>query len=70
MVGPYGEVVVMDWGIALHEGDRDPAAGRIVGTPFYMSPEGGEGGETEEGGGGEHENGAGLHEPFVAESWR
>ena len=39
MVGPYGEVVLMDWGIALKEGDEDPAQGRIVGTPYYMSPE-------------------------------
>jgi len=52
MVGPFGEVLVMDWGVAK---DRDqPAApggstpaevpgatahGTIVGTPAYMSPE-------------------------------
>ncbi len=39
MVGPFGEVVLMDWGIALRDGDQDPGAGRIVGTPYYMSPE-------------------------------
>ena len=39
MVGPYGEVVLMDWGIALRTDEEDPARGRIVGTPYYMSPE-------------------------------
>ena len=36
MVGPYGEVVLMDWGIATQLDERDD---RIVGTPLYMSPE-------------------------------
>jgi serine/threonine protein kinase len=52
MVGPFGEVLVMDWGVAKHRGDgkaasgsRSPAAegatahGTIVGTPAYMAPE-------------------------------
>lgn len=39
MVGRYGEVVLMDWGIALRAGEEDPARGRLVGTPYYMSPE-------------------------------
>jgi serine/threonine protein kinase len=37
MVGPFGEVLVMDWGIAaLGPG---PAAGAVVGTRAYMPPE-------------------------------
>jgi len=55
MVGPFGEVLVMDWGVAKHRGEPklagDPAApsagsppnatahGTIVGTPAYMAPE-------------------------------
>jgi WD40 repeat protein len=52
MVGPFGEVVVVDWGLATierqaHEADETiPSAdsgltahGAIVGTPLYMSPE-------------------------------
>ena len=55
LMGPFGEVVLLDWGLAKvwNEGD-DPAApsstslfddpsltgaGRVDGTPFYMSPE-------------------------------
>jgi serine/threonine protein kinase len=39
MVGTFGEVLVMDWGVAkvLH-GSREPA-GTVVGTPEFMSPE-------------------------------
>jgi serine/threonine-protein kinase len=52
MVGPFGELFVMDWGMAklVGQGDGDwtftgPApedatqAGAVVGTPSYMSPE-------------------------------
>lgn len=55
MVGPFGEVLVMDWGVAkLKEGedveraptsppipasDQATAHGTIVGTPAYMAPE-------------------------------
>jgi eukaryotic-like serine/threonine-protein kinase len=54
MVGPYGEVVVMDWGVAKKLGDVASASGSearesgdiyqtregsLVGTPAYMSPE-------------------------------
>ena len=37
MLGEYGEVLVVDWGLAIHlERDRDFALG---GTPLYMAPE-------------------------------
>jgi serine/threonine-protein kinase len=49
MVGDFGEVLVMDWGIARPIGKRERVtasasvektrAGSIVGTPSYMSPE-------------------------------
>jgi len=49
MVGQYGEVLVMDWGIARPIGRRERVtqspsvektrAGSLVGTPSYMSPE-------------------------------
>jgi eukaryotic-like serine/threonine-protein kinase len=37
MVGPFGEVLVMDWGLAILLRDRTP--GDIGGTPGYMAPE-------------------------------
>jgi eukaryotic-like serine/threonine-protein kinase len=37
MVGPFGEVLVMDWGLAILLQDRTP--GDIGGTPGYMAPE-------------------------------
>ena len=42
LLGSYGEVLVMDWGIAYVTGKKDdPLArqGMVVGTPHYMSPE-------------------------------
>jgi serine/threonine protein kinase len=38
MLGPFGEVLVLDWGVAKVAGSRaDPDA--VVGTPGYMAPE-------------------------------
>jgi eukaryotic-like serine/threonine-protein kinase len=44
MVGPYGEVLVLDWGVAKilalsPMAARDDVEGTILGTPGYMSPE-------------------------------
>jgi serine/threonine protein kinase len=38
MLGPFGEVLVMDWGVAKVAGVL-PEAGAVVGTPGYMAPE-------------------------------
>jgi serine/threonine protein kinase len=38
MVGPFGEVLVMDWGVAK-VGEGQDAHGTILGTPGYMAPE-------------------------------
>ena len=42
MLGPFGEVLVMDWGVAkvLNTGGTDDA---VVGTPGFMAPEQSEG---------------------------
>jgi serine/threonine protein kinase len=37
MVGAFGEVLVMDWGVAAARDER--GAGIVVGTPGFMSPE-------------------------------
>jgi serine/threonine-protein kinase len=42
MVGAFGEVSLMDWGVAKRKDQApllEPKAGEIVGTPAYMSPE-------------------------------
>ena len=41
MIGPFGEVRVMDWGLATLPGIAHPLArpGVVVGTPMYMAPE-------------------------------
>lgn len=49
MLGAFGEVLVMDWGIARPIGRRERVttgesventrAGTLIGTPYYMSPE-------------------------------
>ncbi len=54
MVGPFGEVLVMDWGVAKLRGERGPPRaaggpapdgtndtdhGTVLGTPGYMAPE-------------------------------
>jgi eukaryotic-like serine/threonine-protein kinase len=39
MVGPYGEVAVLDWGLASLADLEPVAASRVSGTPAYMAPE-------------------------------
>jgi eukaryotic-like serine/threonine-protein kinase len=38
MVGPFGEALVMDWGVARLQ-DSAERGGTVVGTPAYMAPE-------------------------------
>jgi eukaryotic-like serine/threonine-protein kinase len=50
MIGRYGEVYLLDWGVALDAaGDRGDACDDVVGSPAYMAPEmlRGSGGVTE-----------------------
>ncbi len=40
MLGPYGEVLLLDWGSALRADEAGRVAGKgLFGTPAYMSPE-------------------------------
>lgn len=39
MVGPFGEVLVIDWGLARALGDPPDPEGAVLGTPGYMAPE-------------------------------
>jgi eukaryotic-like serine/threonine-protein kinase len=39
MVGPFGEVLIMDWGVARVLSDPEEIAGVVVGTAAYMAPE-------------------------------
>jgi serine/threonine protein kinase len=39
MLGPFGEVLVMDWGLARRTDAGDIGTGRTIGTPGYMAPE-------------------------------
>ncbi|MDF1661635.1 MAG: serine/threonine-protein kinase [Planctomycetota bacterium] len=39
MIGAFGEVYLVDWGLALPLKDRDPENKRLVGTPAYLAPE-------------------------------
>lgn len=38
MVGPFGEVLIMDWGLAILKSESE-TPGRVLGTPHYMAPE-------------------------------
>jgi serine/threonine protein kinase len=39
MVGPFGEVLVLDWGVAKDVGTGQASPGLVLGTPGYMAPE-------------------------------
>lgn len=39
MIGPFGEVLVLDWGIAQVLAEAGPGDGAGAGTPGYMAPE-------------------------------
>ena len=38
MAGPFGEVLILDWGIARHTSDAE-RPGIVAGTPRFMAPE-------------------------------
>src|SRR6266568_3189363 len=46
MLGPFGEVLVLDWGVARSLGQPEPA-GLVMGTAGYMAPEQCAGGEVD-----------------------
>ncbi len=39
MIGDYGEVLVVDWGLATEVSDSGAATRQVAGTPSYMAPE-------------------------------
>ena len=39
MVGPFGEVLVMDWGLAKQLAEKEDEGLSVVGSPGFMSPE-------------------------------
>jgi serine/threonine-protein kinase len=39
MIGAFGEVMVLDWGIARLAGTPDEGPGTVLGTPGFMAPE-------------------------------
>jgi serine/threonine protein kinase len=39
MIGAFGEVIVLDWGVALWAAEGHGASGAVVGTSRYMPPE-------------------------------
>jgi len=40
IVGKFGEVMILDWGLALHEEEsKGPKGEKLAGTPSYLAPE-------------------------------
>ena len=39
LVGPFGETLVIDWGLAREADELDDSAGHVAGTPGFMAPE-------------------------------